>query len=186
MSPAKRWLPILACGLAACAASPEPPTEPTPARQQRWGWDLELRYREEGASFLSGESGEERLQVQLLSGVTGAHAEAIVTEKVEVFGSLFRSFRTGYPGQVTQHIDCPDRYAPRYTERTLPGGWLRSFTGYANATYVAGACSEDTIRHRHLHGHLFCEPGTLAEIDLFTPLEGDGIERFLERLDCGA
>ncbi len=174
--------------LLACSTPPEPPAapppEPTAQVMRVWDRELTVRFSDEQSAFLVG-SGPEHLELQLLRDVPAAHAEAIIGEKVSMFGSLFEAFRTGYPGQVTKHISCPERYRPSYAEREVPGGRIRYWLGYANTNRVAGACAEDLVHYRLLHGHLYCDSGVMVDVDLFAPLDDPAApQRLLDRVDC--
>jgi hypothetical protein len=176
---------LAACGVDQPPAEPGPSAVEAPELRQVWGRDLTVRFGDSEAAFLVGDVEGERLELQLLRGVPAAHAEAIIAEKNGVFESLFREFRTGYPGQVTKHIACPERYLPHYAERAIPGGLFRYWQGYANANRVAGACAEDLVHYRLLHGHLYCDSGVMVDVDLYTELHDEGAnQRLLNRMDC--
>jgi hypothetical protein len=185
-----RLYAALAMILAACDREPPvavhgPPTPEVPELRRIWGRELTVRSGDHEAAFLVGEADGERLELQVLRGVPAAHAEAIIAEKKGMFESLFREFSTGYPGQVTKHISCPDRYRPQYAEDEFPGGIFRYWLGYANANRVAGACAEDLVHYRLLHGFLYCSSGVMVDVDLYTGLDDeDTFQRLLDHMDC--
>ena len=176
---------LTACGVDQPPSVPATPTPPVPEQRRIWDRDMTVRSGDDDAAFLVGEALGERLELQIIRGVPAAHAEAIIAEKMGKFDSLFRQFNTGYPGQVTKHISCPDRYRPQYAEDDVPGGLFRYWLGYANANRVAGACAEDLVHYRLLHGHLYCSSGVMVDVDLYTGLDDDASPRHLiDRMDC--
>ena len=191
---------LVALSLPGCGSKPAPPAPseaPSEARtapegasadvvqQQIWDRTFAVRWSDGDAAFLSSEGDGTRLELKLLRHVQPEHAEAIIADKIGMFESVFREFRTGYPGQVTRYIECPERFRPQYAERAVEGGLLRYFTGFANANFVAGACAEDLVRYRMLHGHLYCDSQTMVDVDFFSePDDSGAVENLLNRIDC--
>lgn len=150
-----------------------------------WGYPFTVRWSDGEAQVLAAEDVGARFELRLLTEIPAEHAEAIIDEKIDMFESVFNEFRTGYPGQVTRFIECPEQFKPRYAEKALEGGKLRYFEGYANSNFVVGACAEDLIRYRVLHGHLYCKSGTMVDVDLYgEPDDSTLTDQLLQRIDC--
>lgn len=125
------------------------------------------------------------VEVSIVRGVAPELQQQIVNEKVELFESVFRTVRTGYPGQLTTRIVCPEGYAPTYEEREVPGGTARFHRAWANQNGAIGACTEDTAVYRAASGHLLCTSGALVQWSARVPADdSEGLGRLLERLDC--
>ncbi len=97
--------------------------------------------------------------------------------------------RTGYPGQQTTFLDCPEEFQPVHTERAVPGGgFLDAWVSWSNSNRIPGACSSDLARHRSVTAHLFCpSPETFLRIDWSVPGESEATGRaadFVSQMDC--
>ncbi len=167
-------------------AAAAPPAEPAaPQSRQIWGLRLQEVERREALVWLQLHEEEFELRLRLQEGLSAETAQRIAEERLRRFASTFEPSRTGYPGQITTTVECPEAYRPVPVEQAVPGGNLRAFRGWANANGVPGACSADLVRWANLHGYLVCEKGLLAEIDINDdPQAPKRLDELLARLDC--
>lgn len=151
-----------------------------------WGYEFTERYQRENTLFLDYKLEAERIKLRIIKGVERDFADEIISEKILLFQSLFEPIRTGYPGQHTIYIECPDRFKPKYFEKEIDNGYLKYLIGFANFNFVAGACTDDLIKYKSVHGFMFCNSiNTMVEIDYFTALNQiDKIDTFIKKLNC--
>lgn len=165
------------------SASPAPPAEALAL----WGYTLDVLDRNETALQLhhEDEDGGVYLSISIARAVEERHARQIVDTKVHLFRTMFSPSTTGYPGHITQEIECPAEYLPEYHEAALDGGQVRYFIASANANRVAGACSPDLVRHTCWIGHVICEPDLLVHGQAcVSPERRDLLDAFMTRVDC--
>jgi hypothetical protein len=151
-----------------------------------WNYNFEIISENEDYSFLRYENQNERIDLKKFVDVSEPAASKITKDKVLMFKSLFEIQRTGYPGQQTTYIECPEKFKPSYYEINITNGWFNYFIGYANSNYVSGACSDDLIKYHNVYGFLYCEDKkTLIEIQHFSDIsDTDKKELFLSKIDC--
>lgn len=172
-----------------CPPSPVPDV-PSRLPAQLWGIELERTEPVGGVALGHFRSDDIVLEVQAVR-LDRQAARQLATERSRVFASLFEIKRTGYPGQQTTFVECPEEFQPIHTERALPGGgFLDGWTSWSNANRVPGACSPDLALHRSVTAHLFCPASeTFLRIDWSVPGEGEGTARaadFVNQIDCGS
>lgn len=165
----------------------QPNEQPEPRLTQKlWGYDFAERHEEGNIRFLEFLSGGEKIELILVNEIEENIAGELVSEKILLFKSIFELRRTGYPGQHTRYIECPDEFKPKYFEKGLDGGHLKYFSGFANSNYVAGACSKNTIRYKMIYGFLYChQEKMLIELSHFAPLESpERTKAFIGKVNC--
>ena len=151
-----------------------------------WGEQLDVVFEHDSSEALRLDSRRLFVEISIVRGVAPELQQRIVDEKVELFESVFRNVRTGYPGQLTTRIVCPERYAPTYEEREVPGGRARFHRAWANQNGAIGACTQDTAVYRAASGHLLCASGALVQWSArVAPDDQESLGRLLDRLDCG-
>jgi len=137
-----------------------------------WNYVFVEKYSNEDMSYYEYENSGEKIELNVIKGVEKDVADVLISDKVFVFQSLFELKRTGYPGQFTKYIECPEEYKPKFYNEQIEGGSLKYFIGFSNSNYVGPACSEDLIKYKSLFGLLYCrDTKTMYEIDYFTSLE---------------
>lgn len=162
----------------------EPKTPRQPPTRQLWGYEMSVGEHSTESTSLSYREDKAELEVSIQRGVDPRHGKRLVDDKLQLFQSVFRDVRTGYPGQFTQHIECPEEYLPRYFTREVDKGTFHYFLAFANERRAAGACASDLVRYRMLRGHLLCE-STLTDVDLFVaPDDQARVEAFLDQVRC--
>jgi len=156
-----------------------------PDQQLLWGYPMTIERADESARNLLFERDGFRLEVSMLSGIPPEQATTLVEERMKVFMSVFNKVRTGYPGQLTRELQCPDEFRPVYGERTVSGGLLRYHTVFANKNRVAGACSRDLAALRTLRGHIVCDGGVLADVAVHVGLDAQAsLDELVSQVDC--
>lgn len=151
-----------------------------------WGYDFELVYKNEGTYFMEYDNTNERIRLNKMTDIDEAFSRELVSDKVTQFKSLFEVQRTGYPGQYTRYIECPEEFKPKFFEEEFNEGFFQYFIGYANSNYAAGACAEDLIKFKSIYGFLYCNSKkTLIEIQYFLAMnQSEQITKFLEKISC--
>jgi hypothetical protein len=154
--------------------------------KQIWGNEFSVKFRDEDVSFLEYQKNGERIDLTLIDNIDKTVAEEFIDDKISLFKSMFQRQRTGYPGQQTVYIECPEKFKPKYSEKQVSGGYFKYFTGFANANFVAGAPAEDLVKYHHIYGLLYCHSQKcVLEIRYFIPLEKEmKKDLFIKGVNC--
>jgi hypothetical protein len=136
--------------------------------------------------FLDYNKNDERIELSITNNIDKKFADEFISDKIVLFNSLFQLRRVSYPGQHTKYIECPDKFRPEYFEKKVRDGELKYFIGFSNSNFVAGACSDDLVVYKSIHGFLYCNnKSIMIELDYFTELnQSDNIYEFIQRIDC--
>jgi hypothetical protein len=156
-----------------------------PKERTLWGEQLELVFHNEESEALRLNSRRLFVEISIVRGVDPELQQRIVTEKLKLFESAFRTVRTGYPGQLTTQIMCPEPYTPTYETHEVPGGGAQFHRAWANPNGAIGACTSDAAVYRVATGHLLCHSGALVQWSARVPSDDqESLGRLLERMDC--
>lgn len=126
-----------------------------------------------GRVSLLAELGGDRLRLRVDQDLDAAAADARIVEIRAVIDNLFGDRQAPYPGQLSNTLQCPERYQPEELPR---GTWARSVIGlYANDRLAYGGCSEDLLRYHATVGFFYDAPGQrLFQVEYFAALDGEG------------
>ena len=151
-----------------------------------WGYVFKTKYSKGNIFFLEHNLSGERINCKLIKNIEREAGQEIVSDKIAMFKSLFETQRTGYPGQHTKYIECPQEFKPKFLVKNFKDGYLKYFLGFANSNYVSGACSQDLIKYNSIYGFLYCDSkDTMIEIDYFVPLGKENrIKDFISKINC--
>jgi hypothetical protein len=168
------------------APAARPAATSAPATLEVWGRVFRDRFSRGAISFLEHRDERERIDLKLVRQIDPGPALDYATEEMAKFRSLFTPLRTGYPGQHTKYIQCPDEYRPSFHQADQGDGFFHYTIAYANANHVAGACSDDLARYLMASGYLYCRSHqALFELDYFVSRDHrDRLESFLARVGC--
>ena len=136
--------------------------------------------------FLDYDQDGEKIELRVMWDVEKEFAEEIISNKVLLFKTLFEPHKTGYTGQYTRYIECPQEFKPTLHSEELDGGSLEYFKSFANSNHVAGVCAKDLIQYLSVHGYLYCDRGkSMIEFSYFTDLDKESNrEGFIEKISC--
>ena len=152
------------------------------------GFVLEQTYSKDDFVFYTYSDIHQKINLETMSNVPESIAEKIISDKVDMFQSIFEKKRVDYPGQYTQYIECPAEFKPLFEEKEIFGGKISFFRTFANSNYVAGACSPDLVIYKSIYGLLFCKNSEkVYEFSYFSNIDGQEdvrIENFLGAVEC--
>ncbi len=136
--------------------------------------------------FLKFSDEGERLELKIVKNIEGEVANELISNNIVMFESIFELKRTGYPGQHTKYIECPEKFKPKYFEKYIAGDTFKYFIGFSNSNFVAGACSDDLVKYKSVYGFMYCNSTkTMIELDYFTsPNSTDKINAFIQKINC--
>jgi len=158
----------------------------TDEARQLWGYTLTKKTHQENIQFLLFDGERERAEVTVINNIKPHMADQHVTEKVSIYSALFENQRAGYAGQQTEFVSCSDQFKPKLVVKSVTGGQLKYFQGYANNRYTTGVCDSRDIAFLSMEMYLNCKSiQTVYEISYFVPpTELDLAEKFVKKLDC--
>lgn len=142
----------------------------------------------ENINFYTFSGGPVRLDLKEVGGLGPDLAEDMVSDSSAMFESLFEPRRTGYPGQQTKTIECPQDLKPKRSSRKSGGGTFTYYVTYANSNFVSGICSRDLIKYQSVFGYLYCgEKGVLYEVHYYRLINESIDERlFVDSVSCSS
>jgi hypothetical protein len=168
------FISLLALG---CAAKNE--------SKELFGYSFNVARPSPNQAYLDYDDGMETVQLKIISNVSQDVAERIIGDRIAMFQSIFQPKRVDYPGQYTKTIECPEQFKPKYFSVNGTDYQIKYFLGYANSNKVAGACSDDLIKYRHVYGFMYCSaPKKLAEIEYYSILSINKTDEFMKSLNC--
>lgn len=108
-----------------------------------------------------------------------------IDEQSKLFYSIFEPQRVSYPGPTTKNIICPEEFLPLKTI-VDQDSYMVYYVGFANANYIWGACSKDSVVYESLHLFLYCEnKQSLFVVDYFVPYNRTSeLNKFVEGISC--
>ena len=90
------------------------------------------------------------------------------SERKSSIESLFLPYTSGYPGVLTQEVECPDEFHPVKGE----AGDIDYYIMYANDRFSYGICAYDLVKYKSALGLAYCDKSDVfVEIKLFFPQE---------------
>lgn len=155
-------------------------------KETLWGREFSRSEDTESIYYLDFQSRSERIEITVITEIGRQMAEQMIAEKVFLFGSLFERQRVGYPGQHTEYIECPPEFKPAYNERSVDGGMLRYFRGFASSRFAFGACDEESASYAAVNAYLHCSDAMiLYDINYFALNRSeDDAQAFANELTC--
>ncbi|MFC2162126.1 sulfatase [Candidatus Altiarchaeota archaeon] len=153
-----------------------------------FGMDLKTVYSGNNTLFLSSKEGGRVVELKVVLGLDESSASGVADDSLSLFKSQFEPTRTGYPGQHTRFIECPDDLKPVYHESGSQDSLFKYFLTYANSNLVHGVCSTDLIRYKSIFGFLYCrDTGMLIEVNYYRgPDDPNRLAEFLDDVSCPA
>ncbi len=131
------------------------------------------------------QNGETQSQITLIRFSSSDEADIFMEDRLAQFRSVFEPKRVDYPGQYSKAIECSMELKPAFFEKEIPGGRVAYFDGYAGSNRVAGVCSADLVKYRHLYAVANCPWNNyLLEIEHLTEMTNKNRDDFLSRITC--
>ncbi len=151
-----------------------------------WGYEFTRTDAGERIYYLDYTSPSERIEITVMTDIDRQFADETIREKILLFGSLFERQRVGYPGQHTEYIECKPEFKPVYSEKSVDGGTLKYFKGFASERFAFGACDEQSVAYLAVNAYIYCEnEKALYDINYFSLTKNQkDTDSFIDRVQC--
>lgn len=128
-----------------------------------------------------------QIQISLMNFSNLGEANIFMEDRLAQFKSIFQSKRVDYPGQYSKSVECPEEFKPKNFEKKIMDGRIVYFNGYAGMNRVAGVCTEDLVKYKHIYAMVICRKNSfLLEIEHTSALLGMVGENFINEITCEA
>jgi hypothetical protein len=97
------------------------------------------------------------LRVEVRYRIKQIEAEQHINAQIINMKGLFAKATSPYPGEISDEIDCQEKFKPTFTKiKTASGVKIAYFTGYLNQRLVFGACTEDQMFYKGVLALFYC------------------------------
>ena len=130
---------------------------------------------------------ERKLQIEKIEGIDQRSADILINGEIISIEALYANALSAYPGEVSKVIVCNERFKPTYKEKNIDDIPYKYYLLHGTERFGLGACTEDTIKYKHLIGWIYCpKKSTLFIMKYFTPLDQDfnELENFVLSYSC--
>lgn len=112
------------------------------------------------------------LRVDVRSSIPESDAEKRIQARITMMKVLFENAASPYPGEISDEIECGERYKPVFSVEEINGIQVSYFIGYLNKRLVFGVCTEDQIAYQGILSLFYCpSQSQLFQLEIITSKE---------------
>ena len=117
-------------------------------------------------------NGDDILRLEVKSGILQDEAQKEIATRIARMQALFENATSPYPGEITNVIECTEKFKPTLTKVNQINTEIAYFTGYLNNRLTFGSCTEDQAIYKGNLIFFYCaKEKQLIQLELITPKE---------------
>lgn len=148
---------------------------------------LEQKFEQKDSQVYIFSGKNQRLHIEVIAGIDSSSADILTESELMGIKALYANALSAYPGEVSREIVCNDRFKPIFMDYTSGGQRYEYVLLHSTDRFGLGACTEDSVKYKHLIGWKFCpQSSTLFIIREFFPLDSafDSLEEMFQSFFC--
>jgi len=134
---------------------------------------------------------DDLLRVDLHSSISEEEANSSIQAQITRMKALFENATSPYPGEISDEIECGEKYMPAFLEKEINGIQVSYFAGFLNKRLVFGACTDDQAAYQGILALFYCPNlSQLYQLEIIAPNEKfskspEVYKQILESVSCG-
>ncbi len=98
-----------------------------------------------------------KLRVDIKSEIKPEKADKDIEITIAKMQRLYEKERSPYPGEISDTIECDEKYIPNWSSKTVRGIKINYATALLNERLVYGDCSENQTKNKSLLVLFYCD-----------------------------
>ncbi len=113
---------------------------------------------------------ERIVKIEIIKNIDHKSARNYINERTDLTESLYKRIPSAYPGEISNTIECPDKYKPDVFPLEIEGKKIPVHILNSTPRFTYGACADGLIKYRGFMTFVYNEKNAiLYRIDIFIP-----------------